>query len=126
MFNKSQQSIITAFNLTDGHLHVVRRILNDMARHDLRLESTHSTIDYEWYCEQYNLFLMARVLVEWIIAMTGVGKAKIESTKLDLSTQDDFVFGGDYAKQTSHGEEDRQRRGGEEHGDRGDAPAPLP
>ncbi len=104
LINQTNRGAIKAFTIQDGHLHVQRRIFNDMAK-DLLKEGCEGTlkvledgsINWDWYFRQYELMKVAVAFAMWVKKLTG--EAPVEQQQEDEDA--DFVFGGDYASANS-------------------------
>jgi hypothetical protein len=97
LINQTNRGLIQAFTIQDGHLHVMRRIYNDMAK-EVLLDKGEGTlkllgdgaIDWEWYYKEYEKTKVAIALVMWVKKL--VGEEPVEVVK----DEEDLVFGGDY------------------------------
>jgi len=112
--NQNLSAIMGAFQFTDAHLHVSRRILNDTAMGRLRMlvaesngEETLEGIDYDWYHGQYQLTRGVVLFFQWmrkVLGMTdkpAVKAGEAEEPVEQMHDVEDFVFGGDYASQNA-------------------------
>ena len=101
LINKTNTNAIRAFTIQDGHLHVFRRVFNDMAK-DVLKEGCEGTlrlqddgcIDWEFYFNEYERTKIAVALMMWLKKIATVEEP---STKVETK-QENFVFGGDYAR----------------------------
>lgn len=103
LVNQTNNGVLKAFTIQDGHLHVQRRIFNDMAK-DLLKDGCEGTlkvlddgsINWEWYFREYELMKVAVAFAMWIKKITAGDPVQEEDT-LDEEVGDaDMVFGGDY------------------------------
>lgn len=105
LVNQTNHGVIKAFTIQDGHLHVMRRIYNDMARDCFSDDSertvlmTDGTINWNWYYEQYELNKVAVALVMWFKKMLGEDITPKEDSEQEEQGVD-FSFGGDYEPRT--------------------------
>ena len=128
MYNQLAHGIGKAATLTDAHLHVQRRISEDIVKGNIRLTPMHpddveylatnppwaeerrrrwlhvgdQSIDYGWYHQQYNAVLGL------IYALEPLSKKLKSKTEEPEPEEADFVFGGDHESQdSSAGQADR-------------------
>lgn len=101
LLNQTNRGVIQAFTIQDGHIHVQRRIFNDMAKDLLRdgCEGTmkvleDGSIDWTWYFNEYEMMKVAVAFAMWIRKITGDTPAVKDQQQQD--DEADFVFGGDY------------------------------
>lgn len=102
LISNTNKGLVNAFTIQDGHLHVQRRILNDLAK-DLLQDGCEGTlkvladgcIDWDWYFREYERTKVAIALVMWIKKMTEQQQQETEEESPDEGA--DMVFGGDYA-----------------------------
>ncbi len=107
--NENMHSIKTAFVMTDMHLFVQRRIMNDMAHGRVKFVGheggspypidPYAEVDNEWYVNEYMLAVHILNIVRFITT-----EPKPEAPPHVLGTvdgeppapADDYSFGGDY------------------------------
>lgn len=110
--NANLNAIMGAFQFTDAHLHISRRVLNDTALGRLRMivvgskgEETFEGIDYEWYFGQYQLTRGVVLFFQWMRKVLGMTDKEQVDGRVELAEAmhdtEDMVFGGDYAGQNA-------------------------
>jgi len=100
LINDTNKGVINAFTIQDGHLHVQRRIFNDLVK-DVLKEGCEGTlklladgsIDWDWYFKEYERAKVAVALVMWFKKITGQQQESVAAVPEDDA---DLVFGGDY------------------------------
>ena len=107
--NQTNTGIIKAFTIQDGHLHVMRRVYNDMAKDcfgddaEYTMLADDNSINWDWYYKQYELYKVVVAFVMWIKKMQGEDITPKDEDELEEEGVD-FSFGGDYEPHTNSSE----------------------
>lgn len=98
LINQTNRGVVNAFTIQDGHLHVHRRVFNDVAKEMLLdggkgslLVLQDGTIDWQRYYHEYEMLKVAIAFAMWLREIVGDKPVK------EIKEGEDFVFGGDYA-----------------------------
>lgn len=99
--NQNLDAVRGAFQFTDAHLQVTRRIMNDMALGRLQMlvdeEGAPEAIDYDFYHQQYHYTRYVILFFQWLRKFLGWDKDEEKPEEPAEEPTDDFTFGGDYA-----------------------------
>jgi len=124
-FNKNHLAYTHALMAVDGHVSVLRAVINDLVCQNITVKENGGVVGVDWerYYGQYN---------EYIKQQAEEAKTKDNPEGNVLVTPEEFdevVFGGDYDGNREVPEEHRptsEENPGDEQGDSGDDDSPRP